>query len=200
MCFSMKYLFEDDVNVTCNQLGYLLSLSGLYWIVAFLIFPKILEKTNKPALKYKWIRYISSSKGEEAQFWTKMQRLIFPIPPLQIQLNTLKFVQQIMVKELWKVAWLGTWGGPEEPQSGEFLGFLLYPLTSKSGAGEDWNLEPLIGRPWKPAPDHQRTRRGEAIRDVNKSTNPASQPGLLVTGSCIPAPALQPKQGGGLSL
>lgn len=30
ICISMKYLFEDDVNVACNQLGYLLSLSGLY--------------------------------------------------------------------------------------------------------------------------------------------------------------------------
>lgn len=39
---SMKYLFEDDVNVACNQLGYLLSFSGLYGVVAFLILPKIL--------------------------------------------------------------------------------------------------------------------------------------------------------------
>ena len=43
---SMKYLFEDDVNVACNQLGYLLSFSGLYGVVAFLILPKILGGEN----------------------------------------------------------------------------------------------------------------------------------------------------------
>ena len=42
----MKYLFEDDVNVACNQLGYLLSFSGLYGVVAFLILPKILGGKN----------------------------------------------------------------------------------------------------------------------------------------------------------
>ena len=39
---SIKYLFEDDVNVACNQLWYLLSFSGLYGVVAFLILAKIL--------------------------------------------------------------------------------------------------------------------------------------------------------------
>lgn len=43
---SIKYLFEDDVNVACNQLGYLLSFSGLYGVVAFLILAKILGGKN----------------------------------------------------------------------------------------------------------------------------------------------------------
>lgn len=73
----MKYLFEDDVNVACNQLGYLLSLSGLYWIVAFLILPKILGKNNIR----RNIRYISGLKGKEAQVQDGMDStfpLLFP--------------------------------------------------------------------------------------------------------------------------
>lgn len=38
-----SYLLEDDVNVTSNELGYLLSLCGLHRVVAILVVPKVLK-------------------------------------------------------------------------------------------------------------------------------------------------------------
>ena len=61
---SIKYLFEDDVNVACNQLWYLLSFSGLYGVVALLILAKILG--GEPTL-------------EEIQSYHQFQRWGVPI-------------------------------------------------------------------------------------------------------------------------
>lgn len=39
----MKNLLQDDVDVTSNELGYLLSLCGLHRVVAILVVPKVLK-------------------------------------------------------------------------------------------------------------------------------------------------------------
>lgn len=47
--FLITHLLEDDVNVSSDKLGYLLSLCGLDRVIALLVFSKILQVALKIA-------------------------------------------------------------------------------------------------------------------------------------------------------